>query len=83
MSTNYIEQREPSYLFGSAIITLMIGALSFITAFAWNTYIQSTFKFCTNGCDALQTKLSYAILVSAISIISIFLVVYFIDGKRI
>lgn len=73
---------EPSYVFGSAIITIIIGALAFITALAWNSYVQSTFKYYNNENDELEAQLSYAFLVTAIAIVLGFFIMYFIDGDK-
>jgi hypothetical protein len=73
---------KPSYVFGSAIITIVIGALAFITALAWNGYVQSTFRHYSNETEALEAKLSYAFLVTAMAIVIGFIVMYYIDGNK-
>ncbi len=74
--------RHPSYIFGSAIISIIIGALAFITAFAWNSYVQQTFKSYTNKNDELDARLSYAFLVTAMAIVIGFLIMYYIEGDK-
>ena len=73
---------HPSYIFGSAIITIVIGALAFITAFAWNSYVQKTFEVYTNKQDELEARLSYAFLVTAMAIVIGFLLMYYIEGDK-
>ena len=73
---------HPSYIFGSSIITIIIGALAFITAFAWNAYVQEMFKSYTTKKDELDARLSYAFLVTAMAIVIGFLVMYYIDGDK-
>ena len=76
------QNAHPGYVFGSAIITIVIGALAFITAFAWNSYVQETFKKYTNKNDELEARLSYAFLVTAMAIVIGFLIMYYIEGDK-
>ncbi len=73
---------NPSYVFGSAIITIIIGALSFITALGWNSYIQTTFESFTNEAEELKAKLSYAVLVTALAIVLGFILMYYVYGEK-
>ena len=73
---------EPSYVFGSAIITITIGALAFITALAWNSYVQETFKHYSDTTEELEAKLSYAFLVTALAVVLGFFIMYFVDGDK-
>ena len=73
---------DPSYVFGSAIITIVIGALAFITALAWNSYVQSTFKYYSSEIEKLEAKLSYAFVVTAVAIVIAFLLMYYVNGDK-
>ena len=73
---------HPSYVFGSAIITIVIGALAFITALAWNSYVQASFHYYSNKNEELEAKLSYAFVVTAIAIIVGFFIMYFVHGDK-
>ena len=73
---------HPSYVFGSSIITIVIGALAFITAFAWNSYAQQVFDNMTSRDQELKAKLSYAFMVTALAIIVGFMIMYFVDGDK-
>ena len=73
---------SPSYVFGSAIITIVLGALAFITALAWNSYVQASFQHHTNKTEELEAKLSYAFVVTAIAIIFGFFIMYFVHGDK-
>ena len=73
---------EPGYIFGSAIITIVVGALAFITALAWNSFVQKSFELYESESEELKAKLSYAFLVTAIAIVIGFLVMYFIGGDK-
>lgn len=75
-------EENPGYVFGSAIITITIGALAFITALAWNSFVQQTFETYETRSEELKAKLSYAFLVTAIAIVFGFLVMYFIGGNK-
>ncbi len=76
------QNAKPGYVFGSAIITITIGALAFITALAWNTYVQGSFEHFSNKAEELEAKLSYAFLVTAISIVLGFFIMYFVHGDK-
>ena len=73
---------DPGYIFGSAIITIVIGALAFITALAWNSFVQKSFESFETESEELKAKLSYAFLVTAIAIVVGFMVMYFINGDK-
>ncbi len=73
---------NPAYIFGSSIITIIIGALTFITALAWNTYVQATFKYFSNETEELHAKLSYAVFVTSMAIVIGFIIMYYIDGNK-
>lgn len=74
---------HPHYVFGSALITLVIASVSFLVALSWNTAIQKAFEYYEKGADEIDARFSFAFLITAISIVLIFLTVYFIDGQRI
>ena len=48
---------DPGYVFGSSIITIIIGALAFITALAWKSYVQESYKMYCDEDDKLEAKL--------------------------
>ena len=73
---------NPGYIFGSAIINIVIGALAFITALAWNSFVQQTFETYETQAEELKARLSYAFLVTAIAIVLGFMVMYFIGGNK-
>ncbi len=52
------------------IISLLFGALAFTTALAWNSAIQSLFKYIyVSDTDSLKGKLIFAIVVTLLAII--------------
>ena len=73
---------HPGYVFGSAIITLVIGSLAFIVALSWSTYINKAFEYYETRSDELETRLSFAFVITAIAIILSFFAMYFIDGQK-
>lgn len=73
---------QPSYVFGSAIITVTIGSLGFLVALAWNAAVQKSFEICESDAEALKSKFSYAFLITSIAIVLGFLIMYFIDGDK-
>lgn len=80
--TSFEQNIHPSHIFGSSIITIVIGALAFITAFAWNAYVQQVFKTYTTKKDELDARLSYAFLVTAMAVVIGFLVMYYVEGCK-
>ena len=82
MTSCNCKSENPSYIFGSAIITIVIGSLAFITALAWNSFIQQTFEEYTNKNDELKARLSYAFAVTFFSLILAFIVMYYIEGDK-
>jgi len=74
---------SPKYTFGSAIITIVIGALAFITALAWNDLAKSAFERTgQTETQIIESKLSYAYLATAIAIVVGFLLMYYIEGEK-
>lgn len=74
---------HPEYVFGSAIITLVVGSLSFLTAIMWGSAIQKAIEYYETKHDAVETRFSFAFLITAISLLAVFATVYFISGERI
>jgi len=74
---------NPKFIFGSALITIIIGALAFITALAWNDYARFAFKQFVNDDDQLAgAKLNYAFLATSIAIVLGFLIMYYVEGEK-
>jgi len=82
MSSCNHPNHNPGYVFGSAIITVVIGALAFIVALAWNSFVQKSFEFFETEAEELKAKFSYAFLVTAIAIVLSFFAMYFISGDK-
>jgi heme/copper-type cytochrome/quinol oxidase subunit 2 len=74
---------HPSYVFGSSIITIVLGSLGFLVALSWNAAIQKTFEYYEKGSEEIDARFSFAFLITAIAIVLIFFTVYFVQGKRI
>lgn len=75
-------ETHPSYVFGSSILTIIIGALAFITALAWNNYVEQLFENMASKKEELHAKLSYAFIVTAVAIILGFFLMFFVDGRK-
>ena len=73
---------NPGYVFGSAIITVIIGALAFIVALAWNSLVQKAFETYESHSDELEARLSYVFVVTALAIILAFFTMYYIAGVK-
>jgi len=76
------QKSNPGYIFGSGIITIVIGALAFIVALSWNNFIQEYFRHHCTKAEELDARLSYAFLVTGLAIIVSFIVLYYIDGTK-
>jgi uncharacterized membrane protein len=76
------QTRQPYYIFGSAVITVVVGALIFITALAWNNYVQQLFDNMTNKDQELKAKLSYAFISTSVAITVGFMMMFFIEGDK-
>lgn len=75
-------KQHPEYLFGSVIITIVLGSLSFIVALAWSTYVNKVFEYYESRSDEIDARLSYAFFITSLAIIIAFFAVYFISGDR-
>ena len=73
---------HPGYVFGSAIITLVIGSLAFIVALNWSLAINKTFEYYETRSEELKARYSFALVLTAIAIILSFFAMYFIDGQK-
>lgn len=73
---------DPAFVFGSSIITIFVGALAFITALAWNSYVQELFEHYCNKRDERDAKLLYAFLVTLSAITISFLLMYYVYGEK-
>ena len=71
------------YSLGSAILTLAIGALSFLVAFGWNSFFQTWFEEkAKNERQLLASKLNYGFLVTAFAFLIIIALLYYVDGHK-
>jgi len=73
----------PGYIFGSSIITLVVSSLSFLVALMWSSAIQKAIEYYETRHDAVDTRFSFAFVITALSILLIFVTLYFIRGQRI
>lgn len=74
---------NPGYTFGSALITIIVGALAFITALAWNDLARALFnQYCDDPEDDITPRLSYALVGTATAIVVGFLVMQYVDGSK-
>ena len=82
MSSCNHPNHAPGYVFGSSIITLVIGSLSFIVALAWSGAVAKSFEKFESRAEELEARFSYAFLVTCIAIVVTFFAMYFICGER-
>jgi len=89
---NCIHERDPYFVFGSTIRTLVVGSFIFIVAFAWSEVAKISFQ--RYGCykeeirtecdrsDEFNLSLRYAIIVTIVAIMVSFLVMFYIPGTK-
>jgi len=75
-------RKDPAYTFSSVILTVIITALGFLTAFSWNQYIKEAFEHITNKNDELQAKFNYAVLATFFAIVFGFILMYNLNGTK-
>ena len=75
-------KQHPEYLFGSVIITLVLGSFSFLVALSWATAINKAFEYYESKSEEVDARFSFAFFITAIAIVVAFLTVYFISGDR-
>ena len=76
------QKSHPKYTFGSAILTIIIGALAFITALAWNDLARKMLDQMKDEENEIMSTLNYALLATSIAIVLGFLLMYYIEGER-
>ena len=88
-----VHEKDPNFILGSVIRTLVVGSLVFITAFAFSELAKITFKWSTHNFDEydpvckqikdeFNLALKYAIIVSLIAVVISFLVMFYIPGTK-
>lgn len=84
-----MNSKDPYFVLGSSIQTLVVGSLIFIVAFAWSEFAQISFQRYGGRCNILQDRseefhdaLRYALFVTILALLIIFLVMYYINGEK-
>jgi len=79
---NCQNRKDPQYTFNSTILTIIITALGFLTAFSWNQYIKEAFEHMTDKHDELQARFNYAVLATFFAIAFAFILMYNLNGTK-
>ena len=89
---NCPHEKDPYFVLGSAVRTLVVGSLIFIVAFAWSEVAKISFQ--RYGChkheinpnndrsDEFHLSLRYAVIVTITALILSFLVMYYVKGTK-
>ncbi len=70
------------FKFGSALLTILIGAFIFVVAFSWNSVAQEALERCKDPEQILESKLSYAFLITLGAILAVTFLLYYIQGQK-
>lgn len=88
-----VHEKDPNFVLGSVIRTLVVGSLVFITAFAFSELAKITFKrtmhnldksdpICKKTEEEFDLALKYAVIVSLLAVVISFLVMFYIPGTK-
>lgn len=80
--TNCNNKHDPQLVFNSTILTLSVIAISFLIGSALNTAIKESFEKMSPKSEELAAKWSYAIMITFIGIIVVFLLMYNLNGVK-
>ena len=78
-------ERDPVFIFGSVIRTLLVGALIFIVAISWSECFKVGLEICHSKVkrhDEFHKWLKFAITATLVAIALSFLVMFFIPGTK-
>ena len=71
-----------NYTLGSAIITLFIGVFAFLVSLAWANYANKKIDMLIDPETEMKARLYYAVVLTLIAIVFIFLLLYYIPGEK-
>ena len=78
-------ERDPIFIFGSTIRTLIVGALIFIVALSWSETFKVGLEICHSNVkrhDEFHKWLKFAITATLVAVALSFLVMFFIPGTK-
>ena len=78
-------ERDPLFIFGTAIRTLVCGSLIFIVAIAWSEAFKVGLEICHSKVkrhDEFHKWLKFAITATLVALALSFLVMFFIPGTK-
>lgn len=76
-STN---RQNPYYILNSVILIVVISALGFLVAFAWNEAVKEAFEKMVCKRDELRAHFIYAVSVTLFAILLAFLLMFYLSG---
>ena len=75
-------KKNPYYILNSAILTIMIGALAFVVAFAWNQFVKESFERMSDKKDELSGMFMYAIGATVGAVLVGFFLMFYLNGTK-
>ena len=75
-------KKNPSFTMNSAILTIVIGSLSFLVAFSWNQFVKESFERITNKREELRAMFIYAISLTFFAIMVAFVLMFYLNGTK-
>lgn len=75
-------RQNPDFVLGSAVLTLGIGSLAFLVSLSWSTYINKKIDSMIDEETEMKARLFYAVTLTLIAIVAIFLMLYYLPGQK-
>ena len=82
---NCVHERDPLFIFGTAIRTLVVGSLIFLVALSWAECFKVGLEICHSNVirhDEFHKWLKFAITATLVALALSFLVMFFIPGTK-
>lgn len=79
---NTCERKNPDYVLGSTILTLGIGSLAFLVSLAWSSYVNKKIDTIVGTENEMRIRLYYAVTLTLVAIVVIFLLLYYLPGQK-
>lgn len=76
------EGKEFGYIFGSAVVTIIIGVFIFAIALSWNSVAQELFERAKDDDQLVASKLNYAFLLTLGGLLISTFVMYYVNGEK-
>lgn len=75
-------RQNPDFVLGSAVLTLGIGSLAFLVSLSWANYVNKKIDLIIGTENEMKARLYYAVTLTLIAIVVIFLMLYYLPGQK-